>query len=90
MPLTPETHDLLLQLLEKSPRERIAVANALWDSIKVDDEYRGTADEDAFYEELMRRDAEMEAGEVVEVTHEEVMADLRKQLGYETVPKESE
>jgi putative addiction module component (TIGR02574 family) len=90
MPLTPETHDLLLQLLEKSPRERIAVANALWDSIKVDDEYRGTPDEDAFYEDLMRRDAEMEAGEVVELTHEEVMADLRRELDYAGIPKESE
>lgn len=86
--LSPVTTELLRRLMEQPPRERIAAANALWDSIKVYDRYCGTPDEDAFYDELMRRDAEMEAGINV-MTREEFMAEVRRDLARRETPKEA-
>jgi putative addiction module component (TIGR02574 family) len=85
--LENETQTMLDRLLQLPTPQRIAVAMALWESIaEADKPIRpDVEDEGAFYEELMRRDAEMEAGEVVELTHDEVMADLRKELECDSV-----
>ena len=85
--LSPSTTELLRQLLEQPPRDRIAAANILWDSIKVYDRYYGTPDEEAFFEELMRRDAEMEAGINV-MTRDAFMAEVRRDLARRDSPKE--
>lgn len=85
--LENDTQTMLDRLLQLPTPQRIAVAMALWDSIvEADKPIRpDVEDEEAFFEELMRRDAEMEAGEVVELSHEEVMADLRKELECDSV-----
>jgi putative addiction module component (TIGR02574 family) len=92
--LESDTQTMLDRLLQLPTPQRIAVAMALWDSIADADKpiRPDVEDEDAFYEELMRRDAEMEAGEVIELTHEEVMAELRKDLECDSVitPEQSE
>jgi putative addiction module component (TIGR02574 family) len=74
--IAPETQSLLDRLLALPPKERIAVAQALWDSLEFNERYSGTDDEKAFLEELMRRDAEMDAGINV-MTREEFMAAVR-------------
>jgi len=51
----------------------------VWDSLEVTERYRGTEDDDAFLEALMRRDAEMEAGINV-MNHEEFMTGVRRNL----------
>ncbi len=78
--IAPETQRLLDRLLALPAKERIAVAQALWDSLEVTERYSGTEDDVAFLEELMRRDAEMESGAVTPLTHEELMAAVRKDL----------
>lgn len=78
--IAPETQSLLDRLLALPANERIAVAQAVWDSLEVHERYCGTEDEEAFIEELMRRDAELESGAVTPLTHEELMAAVRKDL----------
>lgn len=75
--IAPETQGLLDRLLALPPKERVAVAQALWDSLEVNERYSGT-DEEAFLKELMRRDAEMDAGINV-MTREEFMAAVRQE-----------
>jgi putative addiction module component (TIGR02574 family) len=82
--LASDTQSMLERLLKLPTDQRVAVAMALWGSVAdVDKPIRpDVEDEDAFYEELMRRDAEMEAGINV-MTEEEFMAAIRKDLSCE-------
>lgn len=77
--LESDTQSMLDRTLQLPTARRIAVAMALWDSIAESDKpiRPDVEDEEAFFEELMRRDAEMEAGINV-VSHEELMEELRQ------------
>lgn len=78
--MTPETQSVLDELLKLPLDQRVAIAQALWESIDDSAKEPQIDDEEAFMEELMRRDAEMESGEVMPMTHEELMAAVRKDL----------
>lgn len=78
--LTAETQSVLDELLKLPQDQRVAVAQALWESIDDSAKEPRIEDEEEFMEELMRRDAEMESGEVVPMTHEELMTAVRKDL----------
>ena len=76
--IAPETQRLLDRLLALPAKERIAVAQALWDSVEASEQSTGSDIDVAFLEELMRRDAEMDAGINV-MTREEFMAAVRQE-----------
>lgn len=78
--VTPETQSILDGLLKLPQDQRLAVAQALWESLDDSAIQPDVEDEEAFLEELMRRDAEMEAGVVSPLTHEELMASVRRDL----------
>jgi putative addiction module component (TIGR02574 family) len=77
--IAPETQSLLDRLLALPAKERIAIAQALWDSLEVSEQYIEADTDEALLEELMRRDAEMEAGINV-MTREEFMTAVRRDL----------
>ena len=91
--LTNDAQTMLNRLLQLPTDQRIAVAMALWESIEQADKPTrpDVEDEDAFFEELMRRDAEMEAGINV-MTEAEFMAAVRKDLACErgSTPEQEE
>jgi len=58
------------------PEDRADLAEVLWESL--DETVPPISDE--FLRELERRDKEMESGEVVGHTHEEVMAEAKRRL----------
>lgn len=76
--LAPETQSVLEELLKLPVDQRVAVAQALWESIDDSAKEPQIDDEEAFLEELMRRDAEMEAGIDV-MTREEFMAAVHQE-----------
>ena len=78
--IAPETQRLLDRLLVLPANERIAVAQALWDSVEVTERSSASDTDEAFLDELMHRDAELESGAVTPLTHEELMAAVRKDL----------
>ena len=78
--MTPEIQSVLDELLKLPLDQRVAIAQALWASIDDSAKQPQIEDEEAFMEELMRRDAEMESGEVTPMTHEELMTAVRKDL----------
>lgn len=82
--IADDTQLLLDRLLQLPAEQRVAVAMALWESIEDAEKpiWPDVENKDAFYEELMRRDAEMEAGINV-MTEEEFMAAIRKDLACE-------
>ena len=77
--IAPETQSVLDELLKLPQDQRLAVAQALWESLDESAKQPHVDDEEAFLDELMRRDAEMEAGTNV-MTREECMAAVRKDL----------
>lgn len=62
-------------------QERVLLAERLWESVHEDSDAELSADESAMLDEAVRRNAEMEQGIVKGVSHEEVMAALRKANG---------
>jgi putative addiction module component (TIGR02574 family) len=78
--LENDTQTMLDRLLQLPTPQRIAVAMALWDSVADADKplRPDVDDEEAFFEELMRRDAEMEAGINV-MTREEFMRAIQEE-----------
>ena len=77
--ITPETRSVLDELLKLPQDQRLAVAQALWQSLD-DSAKEPHVDDEEFWKELMRRDAEMESGAVSPLTHEELMAAVRREL----------
>lgn len=79
--IAEDTKSMLDRLLQLPAEQRVAVAMALWNSIEDAEKpiRPDVENETEFYEELMRRDAEMEAGINV-MTEEEFMAAVRKDL----------
>jgi putative addiction module component (TIGR02574 family) len=88
--MTPETQSVLDMLLKLPQDQRLAVAQALWESLDDSAMQPDVEDEEAFLEELMRRDAEMEAGIVSPLTHEELMASVRRDLECDSPTPDSE
>lgn len=82
--LTNDAQTMLNRLLQLPTDQRIAVAIALRESVEQADKpiRPDVEDEDAFFEDLMRRDAEMEAGINV-MTEAEFMAAVRNDLACE-------
>lgn len=76
--IPPETQSVIDDALKLPLDQRVAVAQALWESIDDSAKQPQIEDEDAFMEELMRRNAEMEAGVNV-MTREEFMAAIRQE-----------
>ncbi len=74
---SPETQSAIDELLKLPMDQRVAIAQSLWASIDEEAKVPQIEDEEAFLAELMRRDAEMEAGVNV-ITHEEIMAAIRQ------------
>ena len=78
--ISPKSQSALDELLKLPLDQRVAVAQALWASIDAAALAPQIEDDDAFFAELMRRDAEMEAGDVTPMTHQEIMAAVRRDL----------
>lgn len=77
--MTQAAQDILKQALELAPDDRLTVAQTLWDSVAPEQQPPISIDEE-FIAELERRDAEIESGAVTPLTHEELMASVRKAL----------
>ena len=74
--MSPNLDALTALALSLPPDERFELAERLWLSVE------GRADEDEeLFDEIARRDTEMEAGHVRIYSHEEVMRDARQALG---------
>ena len=76
--MTPESQSILDDLLKLPLDQRVAVAQALWESIDDSAKEPQIDEEEAFMQELMRRDAEMDAGINV-MTREEFMAAVHQE-----------
>lgn len=74
--ISPETQAVLDELLKLPSEDRVFVAMTLLQSV---DEIIGWEDDDAFFEELKRRDAEMDV-EGNSLTREEFLAEVRRGL----------
>ena len=59
------------------PEQRAELAQTLWASVEV----RFEEEDEEFFQELERRNAEMDAGSVRTYTHEEVMREVNRILG---------
>jgi putative addiction module component (TIGR02574 family) len=68
---------LTVQALALPPEQRAELAQKLWQSV----EGRLEEEDEEFFQELERRNAEMDAGTVRTYTHEEVMREARKIIG---------
>lgn len=74
--MSPNLDILMPQVMALPPQQRAELAQRLWESVE------GELDEDeVMFEEIDRRDAEMESGAVETYSHEEVIRDARKALG---------
>jgi putative addiction module component (TIGR02574 family) len=71
------TQQLKEEAMSLSLSERVAVAQALWESI---DATLGDADERASVHEAVRRDQELSAGAVAGRTHEQVVQAARRAI----------
>jgi putative addiction module component (TIGR02574 family) len=69
--MTQAAEDILKQALQLPPEDRLTVAQGLWNSVDPDPGM-SVAIDDVLMEEILRRDAEMDAGMVH--TREEMMA----------------
>jgi putative addiction module component (TIGR02574 family) len=77
--MTQAAEDILKQALQLPPEDRLTLAQGLWDS--VEPERHPVIDlDDELIAEIERRDAEIESGLVTPLTHEELMASVRKAL----------
>ncbi len=72
------TEQLTEQLMALPLAERVALAEALWESI--DGSARGAGQEDDAVALAMRRDAELSSGTAVSRSHEQVMEAARRVL----------
>ena len=66
------------EALRLPPRDRAMLAESLWESLVDPFATPAAADEDQLAALAMERDRQMEAGEVQPVSHEELMARLRR------------
>ena len=67
----------LEQLLALPPEARFWLANALFDSVEDQAEFREECDPE-FLAELLRRSAELASGQAVGRSHEEIMEEARR------------
>jgi putative addiction module component (TIGR02574 family) len=66
------------EALRLPPRDRAMLAESLWESLVDPFEAPAAADEDQLAALALERDRQMEAGEVQALSHEELMARLRR------------
>jgi len=71
---------LTLQALALPLQERVALAEALWQSIDEGPGADSSIEEQAAVEQAQRRDAELTSGAVAGRTHDEVMESARRIL----------
>jgi len=76
--LNMATNELIEQAMALPLADRVAIAEALWQSI--DEGLPASTEQDAI-EQAFRRDAELTSGQVESRTHEEVMKAARRALG---------
>ncbi len=66
------------EALRLPPRERAMLAESLWESLVDPFKTAAAADDDQLAALALERDRQMETGEVQPVSHEELMARLRR------------
>jgi len=77
------TQQLVDELLNLPLRDRIDVAQAVWQSINEASDLQASEAEPDVLAQARRRDAELTAGVVPDRTHDAVMASVRRALGCE-------
>jgi len=66
------------EALRLSPRQRALLAESLWESLSDPHELRVTEDEVSTLALAQERDRQMESGQVQPLSHDELMARLRR------------
>jgi putative addiction module component (TIGR02574 family) len=69
---------IVSEALRLSPRERALLAESLWESLEDPFEASVETDEAASVALAVERDRQIETGEVQAISHEELMARLRR------------
>ena len=77
--MTQAAEDILKRAMELPPEDRLTVAQGLWDSVDPLRQPTLLIDQ-GLMAEIDRRDAEMDNGQVTPLTHDELMASVRKAL----------
>jgi len=66
------------EALRLPPKERALLAESLWESLQDPYEARTDMDDAAALELALERDRQIESGEVESISHDELMARLRR------------
>ena len=66
------------EILRLNPRDRAILAETIWESLEAPFMFTSDISDEKALELAKRRDEEIRRGDVIPLTHEELMAKLRK------------